>query len=153
MLDARFDLMVRGFSSRCCRRGALTALVGVVSGLAVSPLRAGVEEQRRRCRTEKERRVRRAVRDASRRYNQKYRSMLCVAKCESSLDNCAVDPTRSYYGLYQFLPSTFDSTPFGRKDIFDPKWNAMAAGWMWKKGRQNEWACCDGRYGCNCPKR
>ena len=97
--------------------------------------------------------MRRAIRDASRRYNQKYRSMLCVAKCESSLDNCAVDPSRSYYGLFQFLPSTFDSTPFGRKDIFDPKWNAMAAGWMWKKGRQNEWACCDGRYGCNCPKR
>ena len=40
-----------------------------------------------------------------------------------------------------FLKSTWKSTPYGNKDIYDPEFQALATAWMWKKGRKNEWAC------------
>lgn len=44
-------------------------------------------------------------------------------------------------GLFQFLPSTFDSTPYARFSIWSPYANALAAGWMHVHGRGGEWAC------------
>jgi hypothetical protein len=44
-------------------------------------------------------------------------------------------------GLFQFLPSTWRSTPFGRFSIWSPYANALAAGWMHAQGRGSEWAC------------
>jgi hypothetical protein len=44
-------------------------------------------------------------------------------------------------GLFQFLPSTFASTPYARYSIWDPYANALAAGWMHRVGRGGEWAC------------
>jgi hypothetical protein len=44
-------------------------------------------------------------------------------------------------GLFQFLPSTWRSTPFSRLSIWSPYANALAAGWMHAQGRGNEWAC------------
>jgi hypothetical protein len=72
-------------------------------------------------------------------HGQPYGDAIRVARCESSFD-----PRNSYvghYGLFQFLQSTFDSTPYRGKDIWSPKWNSLAAMWMWKSGRRNEWAC------------
>jgi len=45
-------------------------------------------------------------------------------------------------GLYQFLPSTFASTPFGRFSIYNPLAQALAAGWMHAHGRGGEWSTC-----------
>jgi hypothetical protein len=59
---------------------------------------------------------------------------------ESNLDPYAVNPSGSY-GLFQFIRSTWKSTPFGNKDIFDPEANANAAAWMWSEGRKSEWVC------------
>ena len=64
-----------------------------------------------------------------------------VARCESNLDPCAVNRSGPYYGLYQFLKSTWKTTPYKNDNIFDPKAQALATGWMWKQGRKNEWAC------------
>jgi soluble lytic murein transglycosylase-like protein len=66
--------------------------------------------------------------------------MLRVARCESNLDPYAVNPSGSY-GLFQFIRSTWESTPYGDEDVFDPRANAMAAGWMWAEGRRSEWVC------------
>jgi len=44
-------------------------------------------------------------------------------------------------GLFQFLPSTWRSTPFGRFSVWSPYANALAAGWMHARGRGGEWAC------------
>jgi uncharacterized protein YraI len=73
-------------------------------------------------------------------YGQSRDEMLRVATCESNLDPYAVNPSGSY-GLFQFIRSTWKSTPYGNEDIFDPEANAMAAGWMWKQGRKSEWVC------------
>ncbi|MGI8404202.1 MAG: SH3 domain-containing protein [Thermomicrobiales bacterium] len=78
---------------------------------------------------------------AADKYGQPREDMLRVAMCESNLDPGAVNPASGTSGLFQFMPSTFASTPFAGENIFDPYANANAAGWMWSVGRRNEWEC------------
>ena len=77
---------------------------------------------------------------AADRYGQPRADMLRVARCESNLVPTAVNPAGSY-GLFQFIPSTWASTPYSAYDIFDPWASANAAGWMWSVGRRAEWVC------------
>jgi hypothetical protein len=44
-------------------------------------------------------------------------------------------------GLYQFLPSTWQTTPYSRFPMTSPYASALAAGWMHSVGRGGEWAC------------
>jgi uncharacterized protein YraI len=78
--------------------------------------------------------------DAADHYDQSRDDMLRVAQCESNLDPFAVNPSGSY-GLFQFIRSTWRSTPYGNEDVFDPEANANAAAWMWSEGRKSEWVC------------
>lgn len=87
-----------------------------------------------------EREIIKIIESAADRYGQDRDAMLRVARCESGLDPYAVHPSGSY-GLFQFIRSTWESTPYGNKDVFDPRANAMAASWMWSQGRQSEWVC------------
>ena len=74
-------------------------------------------------------------------YGQPRADMLRVAQCESVLDPNAVNASSGTSGLFQFLPSTWATTPYKNQDIFDPVANAEATGWMWQNGRRNEWHC------------
>jgi uncharacterized protein YraI len=74
-------------------------------------------------------------------YGQPREDMLRVATCESNLVPTAVNPSSQASGLFQFLPSTWETTPYADQDIFDPVANANAAAWMWDNGRRNEWVC------------
>jgi hypothetical protein len=74
-------------------------------------------------------------------YGQSCDDMLRVATCESGLDPNNVTPPYDASGLFQFLPGTWASTPFGTQSVFDPVANANAAGWMWANGRRSEWVC------------
>ncbi|MGI9253151.1 MAG: transglycosylase SLT domain-containing protein, partial [Thermomicrobiales bacterium] len=87
-----------------------------------------------------EREIIRIIEQAADKYGQSREDMLRVARCESLLDPYAVNPSGSY-GLFQFVRSTWESTPYADKDIFDPVANANAAGWMWQQGRRSEWVC------------
>jgi hypothetical protein len=87
-----------------------------------------------------EREIIKIIEEAADRYGQPREDMLRVARCESNLDPYAVNPSGSY-GLFQFVRSTWESTPFADKDIFDPEANSNAAGWMWQQGRRSEWVC------------
>lgn len=87
-----------------------------------------------------ERQIVRIIYQAAERYDQPKNDMLRVARCESSLDPYAVNPSGSY-GLFQFIRTTWKSTPYGDEDIFDPQANANAAAWMWSQGRKSEWVC------------
>jgi len=78
---------------------------------------------------------------AADRYGQPRADMLRVAECESNLDPNAVNPISGASGLFQFLPSTWATTPYANDNIFDPWASANAAGWMWSVGRRGEWAC------------
>lgn len=44
-------------------------------------------------------------------------------------------------GLFQFLPSTWRTTPYRNYSVWSPYANALAAGWMLSVGRGNEWSC------------
>lgn len=90
--------------------------------------------------------VRVAIEVASIVYGQSYGDMLRVAQCESLLDPKARNTQPIYNGehatgLFQFIPSTWASTPFAAFDIYNGWVNALAAGWMWSVGRRGEWAC------------
>ena len=79
------------------------------------------------------------IANAAKKYGQSKSVMERVARCESSLNPCAVNRSGPYYGLFQYLKSTWNSTPYSNRSVWDPE--ALATGWMWKKGRKNEWAC------------
>ena len=64
-----------------------------------------------------------------------------IPACESRWNPRAISPG-GHMGLYQFASGTWRSTPYGERDPFRAKWNALAAGWMVVKGRApGEWAC------------
>lgn len=54
----------------------------------------------------------------------------------------AKNPSSTASGLYQFLTSTFASTPYGQAgmSIWSPCATSLAAGWMHENGRGGEWA-------------
>jgi hypothetical protein len=81
------------------------------------------------------------IKKAAKKYNQSSKVMERVARCESNLDPCAINRSGPYYGLFQFLKSTWKTTPYGNRNIYDPEAQALATAWMWKEGRKNEWAC------------
>ncbi len=62
------------------------------------------------------------------------------ARCESHLWPFAHNSSGAS-GLFQFLPGTWRSTPFGDFSIWSPYANALAAGWMHRAGRGGEWSC------------
>lgn len=83
----------------------------------------------------------RMIEEAADYYDQPREDMLRVARCESELTPTAVNPRTGDSGLFQFNPDTWQTTPYRRSDIFDPRASAYAAGWMWSVGRRNEWVC------------
>jgi LysM repeat protein len=78
---------------------------------------------------------------AAARYGQSSAAMLAVAQCESGLNPQAVNGASQASGLFQFLPSTWATTPFASQSIFNAQANANAAAWMWSVGRRGEWVC------------
>jgi hypothetical protein len=66
---------------------------------------------------------------------------LRVARCESGYNPRAYNPAGPYYGLFQFLMSTYKATPYGGQDIYDPVANASAAAWKYSQGGAGAWGC------------
>ena len=65
-----------------------------------------------------------------------------VSACESGGNANARNPSGAT-GTFQFMPSTWASTPQARAgmSITDPNASAQAAAWMYSQGRQSEWSC------------
>jgi hypothetical protein len=61
------------------------------------------------------------------------------AFCESRLNPAASNGHA--HGLFQFIWSTWRSTPFAGFSIWSPYANALAAGWMHAHNRGSEWTC------------
>lgn len=78
------------------------------------------------------------IRRAARRWHQNYDNMVRVAWCESTMGQ---NVGNHHIGLFQFLQSTFNSTPYRGRPAAHPKWNSLAAAWMWAHGRRGEWEC------------
>jgi hypothetical protein len=136
-----FDGMTLRLADQGDRRWAIRGVLASGIALVASEPDVDLIEAQKRCKHASRAEVTRLIKKAAKRYNQSPKAMLRVATCESNLDPCAVNQRGKSYGLFQFIKSTWKSTPYGNKNIFDAKANAMAAGWMWKQGRKNEWVC------------
>ena len=156
MSPESFDIALRRLTLCRSRRAALAT----IGGTAITAV-TSVSEARKRERTRKkksrdrkntgktgsckvrhsEQEILNFIAKAAKKYGQSENAMVRVARCESVLDPCAVNRSGPYYGLFQYLKSTWKTTPYGDRDIFDPEAQSLATGWMWKQGRKNEWAC------------
>lgn len=69
-------------------------------------------------------------------------SAWAIIRHESGGNTYAKNPSSTASGLYQFLTSTFASTPYGKAgfSIWSPYASSLAAGWMHTVGRGGEWA-------------
>jgi hypothetical protein len=77
---------------------------------------------------------------ASRHYGESTRLALHIAYRESRLNWRARNASSGAAGLYQFVPRTWSSTPYRRYSPYQPKWSALAAMWMWKRGGYGHWS-------------
>lgn len=80
------------------------------------------------------------IRRAALHWRVSFPMLLRKARCESTLNPYAVG-FAVHHGLFQFLPSTWATTPYGGRWIYSAKWNSLAAAWMHRVGRGGEWAC------------
>ena len=64
-----------------------------------------------------------------------------VAYCESRYHPNSVNSSSGAAGLFQFLPSTWAFTPYAKYSPFDPKYNALAAAWLYKRDGPSQWVC------------
>ena len=65
--------------------------------------------------------------------------MVSIASCESGLRPNAYNPGGPYYGLFQFLMSTFRAN--GGTNIWDPADQANVAAKMLAHGQAHQWGC------------
>ena len=64
-----------------------------------------------------------------------------VAWCESRYHPNSVNSSSGASGLFQFLPSTWAFTPYSSDSPFDPKYNALAAAWLYHRDGPSQWVC------------
>jgi soluble lytic murein transglycosylase-like protein len=69
--------------------------------------------------------------------------MIRTAACESGLRPNAYNPSGPYYGLFQFLESTFRA--HGGTDIWSPYQQSDIAASMFASGRSGAWPVCSHR--------
>jgi len=69
-----------------------------------------------------------------------------LAKCESTFNPNAVNRISNASGLFQYLPSTWKTTPYADQDIFNPEAQVLATIWMFRQGRYREWECYRPQY-------
>ncbi len=64
-----------------------------------------------------------------------------VAYCESRYHPNSVNSSSGASGLFQFLPSTWAFTPYASYSPFDPKYNSLAAAWLYNRDGPSQWQC------------
>jgi hypothetical protein len=74
--------------------------------------------------------------------------LACIRRVESHNDPNATNRYSGAMGLYQFLPSTWRTTPQGRAGLsaYDPVAATAAANWMLSVGRAREWVAVSGGW-------
>lgn len=87
------------------------------------------------------RRVLQAIRLAAVTYHVPETLLRRRAWCESRYDTAAVNQSSGAAGLFQFIASTWRSTPYAAWSRLDPYASALAAAWMVSVGRGGEWSC------------
>lgn len=79
------------------------------------------------------------IQKAANAWGVSYPWMLKIARCESGLNPRAYNPAGPYYGLFQFLMSTFRAN--GGTNIWDPVQQANITAKMLAHGQAHQWGC------------
>jgi hypothetical protein len=62
-----------------------------------------------------------------------------IAHRESRYNWRVTNSSSGAAGLYQFMPRTWQSTPYRKHSPYHPRWAALAAMWMWAHGGKSHW--------------
>lgn len=128
------------------RRGPVVVAAVVAVALPASPSEAKDCEDSKACLERvarkqcSKRRPVPCIRRAALRWDVPTSLLVRKARCESRLNPFARNPSGAS-GLFQFLPSTWATTPYADRSIWSAKWNSLAAGFMHNVGRGGEWVC------------
>lgn len=68
-------------------------------------------------------------------------TLIRKGRCESGNWTAFTNASSGAAGPWQFLWSTWRTTPFGAFDPYDPLAAALGAAWMHANGRGGEWVC------------
>ncbi len=79
------------------------------------------------------------IRRAARHFHQPVSQAFYIAHRESRYNWRVTNSSSGAAGLYQFMPSTWESTPYHKHSPYHPRWASLAAMWMWKHGGQSHW--------------
>src|SRR4051812_26704762 len=79
------------------------------------------------------------IRRAARHFHQPLSQAYYIAHRESRYNYKVTNSSSGAAGLYQFMPTTWQSTPYRKHSPYEPRWAALAAMWMWKHGGQYHW--------------
>lgn len=79
------------------------------------------------------------IQQAANTWGVSYPWMLKIARCESGLNPHAYNASGPYYGLFQFLMSTFRAN--GGTNIWDPVQQANITAKMLAHGQAHQWGC------------
>jgi len=85
--------------------------------------------------------VQQCIHRAAIRWNVSESMLRRKAWCESRMNPSAYNASSGSSGLFQFIPSTWRTTPYARRSIWSAKWSSLAAAWMHHVGRGGEWSC------------
>ena len=80
------------------------------------------------------------IRRAAEHYRQPVSQAYYVAHRESRYNWRVTNRSSGAAGLFQFMPRTWQYTPYRKKSAYHPRWAALAAMWMWSKGYQSHWS-------------
>lgn len=80
------------------------------------------------------------IRRAAAHFGESKRRAFHIAHRESRFDYRVTNSSSGAAGLYQFMPRTWQSTPYKRKSRYSPKYAALAAMWMWSRGGYSHWS-------------
>jgi soluble lytic murein transglycosylase-like protein len=79
------------------------------------------------------------IRRAARHFHQPLSQAYYIAHRESRYNWRVTNSSSGAAGLYQFMPRTWQSTPYRKHSPYHPRWAALAAMWMWKHGGYSHW--------------
>ena len=79
------------------------------------------------------------IRRAARHFHQSLSQAYYIAHRESRYNYRVTNPSSGTAGLYQFARTTWQSTPYGKKSPYNPRWAALGAMWMWAHGGIHHW--------------
>jgi hypothetical protein len=77
---------------------------------------------------------------AADRFGQSRSEAYYIAHRESRYHWNVTNRSSGAAGLFQFMPRTWQYTPYRHRSPYNPRWAPLAAMWMWKHGYKSHWA-------------